>query len=61
MLIIGVELVVFVVVRLVVRVVGIVVCDPLASGANGEESHRPRMDKPQLRYFRIREGGKTEK
>ena len=60
MLVIGVELVVFVVVRLV-RVVGIVVCDPLASGANGEESHRPRMDKPQLRYFRIREGGKTEK
>ena len=60
MFVIGMELVVFVVVRLV-RVVGIVVCDPLASGANGEESHRPRMDKPQLRYFRIREGGKTEK
>ena len=31
MLVVGVELVVFVVVRLVVRVVGIVVCDPLAA------------------------------
>ena len=55
------ELIVFMVVRLVVRVVRIVGCDPLVSGANGEESHRPRMDKPQLHYFRIREGGKTEK